>query len=144
MGMYTEIVVGVSLNPKAPERVVSALKFMAGLEPDEPDGFPLSGERSAWMLRGGSYYFPITSGHVSMRFDEIKKAWELQARSNIKNYSGEIEEFFKWIAPYIETQGDWTIMGYSRYEEDEQDTAHYAGRNGEHATVQVPLPEASR
>ena len=109
MGMYTEIVVGVSLKRDAPKSVIERCKSL------------VNGEE--YLLRGGSYYFPITHGHAEMRFDDIKKEWELQARSNIKNYGSEIEDFFEWIAPYVD---DDSFMGYSMYEEADSPTLWFS------------------
>ena len=143
MGMYTEIVVGIALKGDAPESVVKAVRYMASTDQDgrtKPDDFPLKGDRSEWMFHGSSYYFPNNIPHCSMIQDTIDKTWQLDVRANIKNYSGEIEEFFEWIAPYVESQGEWTIMGYSRYEEDDQPWAYYAGEDGACHQVRVPAP----
>ena len=46
--------------------------------------------------------------------------------SDLKNYHGEIEAFIKWIEPLSSTYG---FVGYYQYEEDEEPTLIYFGRN---------------
>ena len=150
MGMYTELVLGVKLLKKTPPKVIEALKFMTG-DADEgqyegnwcPDiDDPLfSLPRWRFMLRCGSYYFP---GQPDSKLIEdtvvcIGEYW-LNVRSNFKNYDGEINQFLKWLAPYVEQDGNSGFSGYYRYEESEEPTLIYF-KSGAFKTRVIAEPE---
>ena len=135
MGMYTEIYVNIDLTENLPEDVLYVLKglcrdvtcnsnFDNKPFPHTPvdyedakfkqliQGF---GSRFDSLFSNMSYYTPNTSvAHLS--FDFIGGNWSLIGKGDIKNYSDEIETFFKWVAPYAEQD----FMGYMMYEESER------------------------
>ena len=118
MGMYTELNIGVNLREDTPQNVIDILTHMLNdyhcEETPELPKHPLF-ETGRWrfMLCSDSYYF---DGHTdsSMLQDRISKEYELNVRTNLKNYDGEIEKFMDFICPYLKTYG---FLGYTRYEE---------------------------
>ena len=122
--MYTELIFGASLKEDTPKKVIGILKYMVGDYTEEPKDYPFPEDsRHSWMLRSGSYYFGVNQGSSSLRYDEIKKSWVLNTRSNIKNYENEIESFLVWIKPWI-SQGSgcrdmYAIVIYEEQEEPE-------------------------
>jgi len=126
MGMYTEIYINVDLKPETPEGVIDVLSCMCGGNKDESliDLFP---SRWSYMFNNGSYYTPLTSV-ASLTYDEIAGHYSLLGKGDIKNYEGEIEEFFEYIKPLVDNDyGDGVFMGYYRYEEDREPTLVYSG-----------------
>lgn len=126
MGMYTEIVAGFSLRPDAPEEVVRALHIICG---DEFSEGPLPEHelftKSRWKLFGrcSSYSFGFSSSHSTIQRDSLDRQWIVAIRADIKNYDREIEAFFDWIRPYVESGsgsrdligwGDWRQKGRFR------------------------------
>lgn len=123
MGMYTELVFNASLKSDTPEYVINAISFMVGYIEEKPKDFPLPDGRCEWLLRGSSCYFEKET-EFKFYVDESDKRWRLISNSSIKNYENEIEEFLKWIKPYIE-QGYCNLKNsYAivTYEEDDHST----------------------
>ncbi len=121
MGMYTEIYVNVDLKENTPKEVINILKSMCY----ESDDSLLEGKPARWgyLFSSGSFYTPNTCC-AELTFNQISKQWSLLGKGDIKNYEGEIEEFFSWIMPYVDgREGDF--IGYSRYEESQQPTLVY-------------------
>ena len=123
MGMYTELVLGLELEPD--EKVLNVLKYMLGDIEEKPLDYGYSHslfETARWdlMLRCDSYYF---DGQTDSKliFDRHGYVY-LNVRCNFKNYSNEIELFLDWLKPYIKTDG---FLGYTRYEEDYDPTLIY-------------------
>lgn len=119
MGMYTEIYVKVSLKANTPQDVIQTLSAMMG-EGDEPAQLPdhelFKKGRWNFMLRCSSYYhMPSCVG--KFWYDDIAGQWFLLSRSDLKNYEGEIESFFEWIAQYAEQNSEKQFIGYELYEE---------------------------
>jgi hypothetical protein len=123
MGMYTELVLGVRLKENCPKHIVEMLKVMFGLQPDLPekysdwkDTFPQTGR----IPFGGSYYFAVQNSHSRMSWDNISNDWTLSIRCNIKNYDDEINNFLKWISPFVARGSGENddFCGYWLYEED--------------------------
>lgn len=115
MGMYTEIFVNIDLKEHVPADILAVLRAMCDGDRESP---VLANMPSRWsyMFRDGSYYTPRT-WCSNLTFDKISNAWSLLAKGDIKNYDGEIEEFFNWIMPWVDgVDGDF--IGYLRYEED--------------------------
>lgn len=126
MGMYTELVLGVNLRSDTPENVIDILYYMlAGtcniIAPETTDHPLFQTERWRFMLTCDSYYF---DGHTdsSMERDDISHEYELNVRTNLKNYDNEIRLFLDFIRPYLVTDG---FLGYTRYEEDDDPTLIY-------------------
>lgn len=54
-------------------------------------------------------------------------AWEASFLTSLKNYSGEVDQFFDWVAPHVVgTMGTGGFMGWSLYETNEIPTLYYA------------------
>lgn len=123
MGMYTELNIGVNLQPDTPDNIINILNCMLGdIDDVEVTDHPLfSTRRWKVMLCCDSYYF---DGHTdsSMVRDNISGEYELNVRCNLKNYNNEIDEFLDFIRPYLRTEG---FMGYMRYEECDDPTLLY-------------------
>lgn len=136
MGMYTELMLGVSFKSDTPENIIEILKGMCNYEEGDeilykmefdsllPDHPLFSTSRWTWMLRSGSYYFDALNV-CELVYDDISASYYLTVITNLKNYTGEIEEFIDWITPYVDTQG---FAGYKRYEESEHPTLIYFNR----------------
>ena len=130
MSMYTEIYVKVVLKEDVDDNVINILKYMLGIDDVELEDLTIPSHSlfttNNWhyMLRSGSYYhIPYV---VSLfEYNDISENYYLVVRSDFKNYQGEIEKFFDWIAPYIEKDGDKTFIGYSLYEEDDEPKLYY-------------------
>ena len=130
MSMYTEIYVKVVLKENVDDNVINILKYMLGIDDVELEDLTIPSHSlfttNNWhyMLRSGSYYhIPYV---VSLfEYNDISENYYLVVRSDFKNYQGEIEKFFDWIAPYIEKDGDKTFIGYSLYEEDDEPKLYY-------------------
>ncbi|MCP3681528.1 MAG: hypothetical protein GY861_02465 [bacterium] len=140
--MYTEIYVNIDLVENLPEDVLYVLKGLCRNVEDGSnfDNKPFNhvavdwdderfkglikdkGSRFDGLFNNGSFYTPNTSVS-NLTYDHISRQWSLLGKGDLKNYSGEIENFFSWIAPYSETE----FMGYSRYEESE--TPHLVFRS---------------
>lgn len=137
MGMYTEMVLNVSLVKDLDPDVVDVLSFLAG-DADEPDHLPnhpfFLCDRWAMVLRCSSYYF-VPFAFAKFVNDEI--GWYLSTRFDMKNYDSEIEHFIDWLMPHIDAlPGEF--LGYHRYEESESPTLIFkamAGRQFEDAAL---------
>lgn len=116
MGMYTEIFVNVDLKSDTPEEVINTLKAMC--EKDYESEY-LVGKPSRWsfLFNDGSFYLPCTECGL-LTFNEIRNAYSLLAKGDIKNYEGEVEALFEFIKPWCEDD----FMGYMRYEEEREPT----------------------
>ena len=128
--MYTELILGVSLKEDTPNDVIEALKYMIGEVDERPINFPLPEGRCDWLFRGASCYFGINDPVNRMWYDGISKSWNISTRSNIKNYYGEIEEFLKWIKPYVRKgSGNSNIYAITIYEEDDEPIIYCLGES---------------
>ncbi len=119
MGMYTEIFVNVDLIKSTPKSVIDVLKAMCD---KDHEAECLNDKPSRWsiLFNNGSYYTPHTECG-KLTYDDISKHYSLIAKGDIKNYENEIEEFFRFIAPYSEAD----FMGYMQYEESDSPTLVY-------------------
>lgn len=120
MGMYTELVLGVEIEPN--ESILSVLKYMLGDADDYGEHYYhdlFTTKRWQIMLRCGSAYF---DGQPDSKLFEDYGEYYLNVRCNLKNYCCEIEEFLDWLRPYIKTDG---FIGYMRYEEHYDPTLIY-------------------
>ena len=120
--MYTEIYINVDLKKDTPDDVIGVLKAMCHMLPDQECSDVLADYPDRWicLFSNMSYYTPFTNCRF-LEFDDIGNQWSLLGKGDIKNYNMEIEEFFKWIMPYVDGYpGDF--IGYSRYEEDQKPT----------------------
>lgn len=141
MGMYTEIYVNVDLVKDTPQDVIDLLRCMCRTVSakhlyDKPCPVDASEieynsdryneimsqypDRFSSLFCNCSYYTPNTSV-AELSYDGISNQWSLLGKGDIKNYDGEIEKFFKLIAPYAENN----FIGYSRYEECESPSLYF-------------------
>lgn len=125
MGMYTELFISTRIKD-VPE-VIDILKDMISgnhieLEqiPDHPFFYTT---RWKHMLRCSSHYFvPVASS--LLEYSKIGDFWVFTNRSDFKNYDNEIDLFVDWLNPYIDAiEGE--MVGYFRYEEDQEPTILY-------------------
>jgi len=102
MGMYTELIFGGSLKKDTPKEVINTLRYYCG-QGDYPENlleFRTKSGRNP-LNNGGSYYFGVHNSQPQMYFDSIGNNWVISSRTNLKNYEDEIEDFLKWITPYM-------------------------------------------
>lgn len=131
MGMYTEVVVKISLKEETPKEVDSVLEYLFG-DGEEPKQLPdhMFFTLPRWYGIGqcSSYYHhpEVVSSIVYDKFTKGRKDRidQVFSRSDLKDYNGEIDNFFDWIRPYIEGK-EGQCIGYSWYEEDSQPTLIY-------------------
>ncbi|MCK5639784.1 MAG: hypothetical protein KAJ19_03265, partial [Gammaproteobacteria bacterium] len=107
MGSYTELIFGAELKRETPKQVIDTLQEMIdGLDiscPPDHLFFTTPDLRVQSLFRCSSYYFGVNKPNISFRFDDIRHAWVVSTRANLKNYEHEIELFLDWIKPYIES-----------------------------------------
>lgn len=140
MGMYTEIYVNIDLVEDLPDDVLYVLKGLVRVVDCNSnfDNKPFNhstvnydddkfkqltsgfGRRFPWLFCNGSYYLPNTTV-AELSYNFISNRWSLLGKGDLKNYRSEIQQFFKWIAPYSTTE----FLGYSRYEEEDEPTLHF-------------------
>lgn len=115
MGMYTEIFVNCDLKTETPQEVIDVLRAICGSDLSSPvlEGLP---DRWALLFGNGSFSVPLTCCG-SVTFSDIAGHWSLIGKGDIKNYNDEIENFFKWLMPWIDAE-EGAFIGYWRYEED--------------------------
>lgn len=108
MGMYTEIVLGVTLKSYTPPAVIDLLR--RAVDGKDEDGGVAGGR----VLRpSGSAYFH-SRPEISFVQDDEGSCWSLNVRNNIKDYSGDIKAFCQWIAPFVISD---EMAGYCRTED---------------------------
>ena len=109
MGMYTEIFFRAEVDENA---------YMEMLFSDEYN----------LLMNSGSAYFPeVAPTGQKFYHDTRYNHYNVEFRSSLKNYNGEIEGFFAWVAPHCvapNTAGGF--IGYSLYEENRYPTLFFA------------------
>jgi hypothetical protein len=126
MGMYTELIFGASFKKDTPDQVIQAIKYMLGERKEKPSDFPLPEGRCEWLFQSGSFYFAVDKPVNEFWYDNIKEAWTLSVRGNIKNYAQEIETFLEWVKPYIKKgAGAKNMYAIVMYEESEEPQIYY-------------------
>jgi len=117
--MYTELIFGARLKETTPKEVIDTIKYMIGDLEEKPENLAFKTTSNRNVLRGCSYYFGVQNSVTKFYYDDIAKSWTLSSRANIKNYENEIEQFLRWIKPFIE-QGSGTrdMYAITIYEED--------------------------
>lgn len=117
MGMYTEIVIKADVNiGKLSEVEKSVLNYLFG-DTDRPDSLPnhpfFTLDRWSQVGHMSSFY------HHPKPVNSVSDCGEyIFSRSDIKNYNGEIEQFFDWFKP-LTTAREGQCIGYTWYEEDD-------------------------
>lgn len=120
MGMYTEILVKADVNVNNlsdTEKSVLNHLFNDGDRPDSlPDHPFFTLDRWSQIGRMSSFY------HHPKAVNSVSDCGEyIFSRSDIKNYNGEIEQFFDWFKP-LTTAQNGECIGYKWYEEDDVPT----------------------
>jgi hypothetical protein len=124
VGMYTQIKVDCALASDVPADVVQVLQYLASgktfFDPDFdlPNHEFFKCDRWKVILCMSSAYFDDDTTASLVSFDG---RWRLLGCANLKNYGGEIAQFFDWLQPYVDADvGD--AIGCYRYEEDDDET----------------------
>lgn len=125
MGTYTEILIKCDLDlpkldadPVARAVVQYLFGTVSGDVPTElPDHEFFKSHRWGSIGRSSSYY------HHPIALSSLKDCY-LFSRSDLKNYNGEIANFFDWIRPFVDEHYDKCI-GYSWSEDDDEPTLIY-------------------
>lgn len=87
------------------------------LEGMRPDGHEFWGLPNAiQLLRGGNADWVSSDPGVHAWTPEYADVYLAEGHSSLKNYHGEVEAFFDWLAPHVTSSG---FLGYSLYEESE-------------------------
>ena len=140
MGMYTHLVLNVTLTKDTPQEVIDTINYMVGNteeKPPEQNHELFETDRWDFCLRCDSAYF---MGQTNSIFTKQYDDWELTVNSNVKNYCGEYEKFLDYIQPYIRFN---EFLGFIRYEEWDHPTLIYNTKDGiEHAVPPVELKGA--
>lgn len=112
MGMYTELVIKADVKSDLPVEIEKVLQHMFNGEekPIELPNHPFF-QCHRWPMLGScsSYY------HIPWS-DSMYHEGYLFSRSDLKNYSDEIELFVDWIKPYLDAPVGFCI-GWKWYEE---------------------------
>lgn len=117
MGMYTEIFFASEVDEHA-YRILSSIIDEGTLQGDGHRFFDLN--RAELVFCGSSAYFP-GANHAKCEAGPSGDYY-VSFRSNLKNYSGEIEAFFDWVKPHCLNTN---FIGYSLYEEDKTPVLYY-------------------
>jgi hypothetical protein len=130
MGMYTELVLNVTLRSDTPPEAMAVLRHLANgdQEPTQlPDHPFFKCERWRMVMQCSSHYFiPFALSKLEV-LSYAQAGGYLSTRSDLKNYDDEINLFVDWLTPYIDAlPGD--CLGYQRYEEDQRPTLLYYGQ----------------
>lgn len=127
MGMYTHLVLNVTLRSDTPQEVIDTINYMVGnteVEPPKQVHELFETERWDFCLRCDSAYF---MGETHSSFTNHYDNWELTVNSNVKNYCHEYSKFLDYIQPYIRFH---EFLGFVRYEEDDNPTLIYNTKDG--------------
>lgn len=140
MGMYTHLVLNVTLKSDTPQEVIDTINYMVGnteVNPPKQNHELFETDRWDFCLRCDSWYF---MGETCSSFSKDLDMWTLTVNSNVKNYCGEYEKFLDYIQPYI-----WLneFLGFIRYEEEDHPTLIYNTKDGiEYFTPEIELKGA--
>ena len=124
MGMYTEIFVNLDLKKETPQEVINVLKAMCDMD-DGAECLKDKPQRWSYLFNDGSFYTPMTSCR-RLIYHESLGQYSLIGKGDIKNYGGEIQEFFEFIKPWCANSD--AFIGYYRYEEDREPTLVYSDK----------------
>lgn len=127
MGMYTECYVNVHLRRDTPPQLIRMLELMASTDDaDVPEMDALEKQMGArlftlprWrcVFLSDSAYFPTDAYRKITRQPDGRV--HLESTWNQKNYNGEIEAFWEWIAPWVDC-GPKDVVGHDQYEETDE------------------------
>lgn len=122
MGMYTEIYVNMDFKTETPPEVISVLQAMCAQD-DSAECLKDKPRRWSHLFNNGSFYTPNTEC-ANLTFCEISNSYSLLAKGDIKNYEGEIEQFFDFVKPWCDDPD--SFIGYYRYEEAREPVLVYS------------------
>lgn len=139
MGMYTKVNLIIPIKNETEKSVKDILIAMFdGLDVEEMETKQLKipkhklfedGRRVWFPASGGSYYFTGTvNSKIKYTSDAGDNQMVLHIDTDFKNYDDEIKLFLDWIYPYIDGETH-RFLGYSQYEEDENPTLHFYGKD---------------
>ena len=126
MGVYTELVLKLDFRRDIPEDVDRMLAYLFNGYDRPPELALLPHpffELPRWHMIGNcaSFY------HVPFALSKYDEGY-LFSRSDLKNYSGEIEFFLNWIFPYVDMEfGE--CAGWVWHEEQICPTLFFVGEN---------------
>ena len=103
MGMYTELILGCELKEETPKEIIEAIKDLLGNDQGKVEKAKNQIGLTRNPIVGASYYFGVSSSQSYFKVEPYANAYVLSTRSNIKNYSGDIETFLEWLEPHIES-----------------------------------------
>jgi len=111
MGTFTELNMAVRLKEDTPSDVISVINSMidGAIIPIETPNHPFFKTDRWWKLFVEDSYYFAGDTHSTFKFNGIMNQYTLTIRSNLKNYSYEIELFLNFLHPYIDTYG---FIGY--------------------------------
>lgn len=125
MGIYTEGYVTAIVRHNAPLPVLDAIHCMVGNVEEKDVDWDAPELQAAFLFdeggRGRSLW-SFQARHCDQESVFARQGtgtngpWYLHARTYIKNYNAELEQFFNWIGPYLRTQKG-EFIGYSVHDE---------------------------
>lgn len=123
MGMYTELVLKCEVMGDAPDLVKQVARYLFNGE-SAPEKLPEHDFFlcSRWNCIGkmsSAYHHPAAVNSL------VKYEWDdclnIFSRSDLKDYSDEIEKFIDWISPLLVNESG-SCIGWSWYEEEDKPT----------------------
>lgn len=118
MGMYTELVFKARVSKKnTPPLAMAVLAYMFG-GAEHPGHLPVHPffNHPHWDMIGMCSSFYHHPNALSDFYDKATSDVYIFSRSDIKNYSGEIEAFLDWVMPFVDEVPGMCI-GWTWYEE---------------------------
>ena len=129
---YTELIFGATLKEDTPIEVIETLRYFIG-DIEKPK--TLAFEESRNPLKGGSFYFGVSTSVSKMWLETMTKQWIVSTRSNLKNRDNNIEKFLEWVKPYIERgSGDKGVFAFTISENQAEPNIHYLDDEEYHET----------
>ncbi len=129
MGMYTELIFGAELKKDTPQSVINTLLYMTGYI-EKPYKIAFDFIRNP--LDGTSGSFGVNKSLKKMWFEKEYNTWHISTRSNIRNYSNDIDNFLDWIKPYVERgSGIGEFYAIKIYEDDKYPIIYYKDKSTE-------------
>lgn len=125
MGTYTEIMFHADVSKIAHNTIKNYVNY--NVKPTIKDSFWDSAAPDRLFNRPDPNNIAYFAGAKGFRFNSrtwnsagTDRCWSVDFRVAIKNYDGEIESFFDWIAPHIDITGGLEsdrFIGYSQKED---------------------------
>lgn len=90
MSVYTELILGCSLKLDTPVEIIDSLKALG-------EGQQLKGQDFTSPFVHHSWSFPC---YIPLTLTN-ERLWVVNARGNLKNYTGNIDLFLTWLRPWV-------------------------------------------